>query len=730
MPTIFASHGMCVMWNSHLILLSVITDGLVALSYYSILAALFALMLKKKGSVPLRPWMLLFGLFIAFCGAGQVMDIISIWKPIYWLKGFWNAGTAVTSVATAFILIPKVAGFIKLPETAAQLEREKVVLQERHGILQTVLNSVSDGILLTDPAGKLLAHNPASDAILGEKAPAGWKGGNGETIIRGRTIEHTVQEVRGLGLVHVLRDVTEKRRSEELRLRLEGVIATMKQGFAIVTRNEDGNEADRIEATNPAMERMFGGVVEGFPAENIFSGSGKERAATFGAIREAAEAEGFWEGETLCESLDGRKFPSMTRVNTHHGARGPFVSLLFQDISAQKQMLRETEELQAKLAQSQKLHTLGVLAGGVAHDFNNLLTGIMGNASLALHSMYKDVDKADVGGLLKDVITASARAADLTRQLLAYAGKGQIATGPVDITELAAETASLVRATIPKNVEVRLDLQKDLPLIEGDAGQLQPIIMNLAINASEAIGDSVGLVEIVTSECDVKIEDGEVNQLGEPLPAGKYVCLNVRDNGSGMSEETLSHIFDPFFTTKFTGRGLGLSAVSGIVRSHGGNISVNSKLGSGSNFRILFPALQRKKVERIDRCAHFNLYGSGAILVVDDEEMVRRTASVALRHYGYEVLLAENGKRALEILELAGPRLKAVILDTTMPVMSGAETLAEIRRMWPSLTVVMTSGFTLDEAMKRFRESGIAGFVQKPFTAQALAEAVKEAING
>jgi CheY-like chemotaxis protein len=344
--------------------------------------------------------------------------------------------------------------------------------------------------------------------------------------------------------------------------------------------------------------------------------------------------------------------------------------------------------------------------------------------------MYKDVDKADVGGLLKDVITASARAADLTRQLLAYAGKGQIATGPVDITELAAETASLVRATIPKNVEVRLDLQKDLPLIEGDAGQLQPIIMNLAINASEAIGDSVGLVEIVTSECDVKIEDGEVNQLGEPLPAGKYVCLNVRDNGSGMSEETLSHIFDPFFTTKFTGRGLGLSAVSGIVRSHGGNISVNSKLGSGSNFRILFPALQRKKVERIDRCAHFNLYGSGAILVVDDEEMVRRTASVALRHYGYEVLLAENGKRALEILELAGPRLKAVILDTTMPVMSGAETLAEIRRMWPSLTVVMTSGFTLDEAMKRFRESGIAGFVQKPFTAQALAEAVKEAING
>jgi PAS domain S-box-containing protein len=705
------------MWNTNLILLNVVSDGLVALSYYSIPAALFTLTLKKRDAVPMRPLVILFGLFIAFCGAGHVMDIVSIWKPIYWIKGFWNTGTAVTSVVTAIILIPKVAGFLKLPETTAQLEREKDDLQERHGILQTVLSSVSEGILLTDMKGHVLTHNSAAEAILGGQVKMTWNGGNGETVIAGRTVEHSMQAVEGLGLVHVLRDVTEKRKSEETRLRLERVIDTMRQGFAIVARDHD-----RLDAANPAMEQLFGGPVDGLTAAEIFSGTRDEKTSTLHSIREVADTEGYWEGELLCVRRNGEEFSTWTRVNLHEAASGNFISLLLQDITEQKRMQRETEALQARLAESQKLETLGVLAGGVAHDFNNLLTGIMGNASLALYSDSQE----DLQERLKDVVKASERAADLTRQLLAYAGKGQLSKGPVDLTGLAEETVSLVQSVIPKNVGIKFNLKAGLPAVQADAGQIQPILMNLIINASEAIGDGPGLVEVSTSEQLVAETDGERNQLGEPLPAGRYVCVQVRDNGCGMNDETMGRIFDPFYTTKFTGRGLGLSTVAGVVRSHGGNVRVTSSVGNGSTFRILLPASESRMPGTKPDPPVEDLHGTGTVLVVDDQEMVRRTASVTLQHYGYEVLLAEHGKKALEVLHRSSDRVSLVVLDSTMPVMSGAETLREIRKLWPGLPIMLISGFTLAEAQEKFRESGFEGFLQKPFTAQGLAKAVME----
>ena len=386
----------------------------------------------------------------------------------------------------------------------------------------------------------------------------------------------------------------------------------------------------------------------------------------------------------------------------------------------------ERKRIENRLLEAQKMESVAMLAGGIAHDFNNLLVGIIGNASLAADLL---APGHPAGSLLQDVLEAGERAAHLTREMLAYSGKGRFVIEPVVLSDLVREVVALVRSSVPNPVTLRLDLQPDLPPIQADLAQIQQVVMNLVINAAEAIGDRTGLITVRTRVLGAAGQPlGREWESSEPRE-GPQVLLDVRDTGCGMDEATRARIFDPFFTTKFTGRGLGLAAVSGIVRGHKGALRVESAPGKGSSFAILFPAsvaisAPAAKATREPRYPR----GHGRVLLVDDESSVRQMAAHALEHMGYTVVPSESGAAAVEALTADSGGFDLVVLDLSMPGMSGQETLARLRRIKPDLPVVMSSGYSEAECLKLLADQPISGFLPKPYTAAALGRTVKTAI--
>jgi len=431
---------------------------------------------------------------------------------------------------------------------------------------------------------------------------------------------------------------------------------------------------------------------------------------------------GRWEGELGQRRRDGARLRVSSRWALRRGADGQPRG--YMEINSDVTERRRIEE---QIRHTQKLESLGVLAGGVAHDFNNLLTGILGNASLALDSTSPyDRNRA----LLDEVMKAAERAADLTRQLLAYAGKGRFVMRTVNLSDLVREISGLVQTSVPKAVQLRLQLTDRLPGIDADPGQMQQIVMNLVINGAEAIGPGGGAVLVTTAvqQVDAQYID-TMSSAGDLLRPGEYVSLEVHDTGSGMTEEILARIFDPFFTTKFAGRGLGLSAVLGIVRAHKGDLKVYSKPGQGTTFKALFPASvssQGSQPGPVQR----DLSGTGTVLIVDDEELVRQTARYTLERCGYKALTAGDGADAVDLYRRQPDVIRLVLLDLTMPVMSGEEALRQLQSINPKVRVLLTSGYNEGEAVQRFAGKGLAGFIQKPYTAAALAEKVKEVLAG
>lgn len=383
--------------------------------------------------------------------------------------------------------------------------------------------------------------------------------------------------------------------------------------------------------------------------------------------------------------------------------------------------IHDQKEMDENLRQTQKLESLGVLAGGIAHDFNNLLVGIMGNASLAA-DLVKPADP--VQPLLKDVIEASERAAALTRQMLAYSGRGSFNIQPMDVSVLIRSVVNLLRSSISRTIELKLDLAEDRLFIQGDESQIQQVLMNLVINGAEAI-EGVGTVRVRTRAQTLEETGSRSVATGSGIAPGSYVCIEVADTGSGIEEAAIARIFDPFFTTKFTGRGLGLAAVSGIVRGHKGSIRVETELGKGTTFTVLLPALGKAGYSATPAVPELSAApGSGTVLIVDDEAVVRRTAAASLRKHGYSVLLAENGIEAVRVFEQSADSIDAVLLDMTMPQMSGEETLHRLATIRPNVKVILSSGFSEVEAARRFKSQSLAGFLQKPYTAAELAHKV------
>lgn len=386
----------------------------------------------------------------------------------------------------------------------------------------------------------------------------------------------------------------------------------------------------------------------------------------------------------------------------------------------------ERKAMEGSMRQAAKLESLGVLAGGIAHDFNNLLTGILGNASLAADSLPPHNPTRTI---LEDVVLASERAAHLTRQLLAYAGKGRFVLQRVDLSELVKEIGALVRMSIPRNVQIQTELE-GVPPVLADPSQMQQLVMNLVINGAEAIPEGEqGTVRVATGSHEV--DESYILQSFSPgeIAPGRYVYLEVHDTGTGMDEGTIARIFDPFFTTKFTGRGLGLAAVLGIVRGHKGALKVYSAPGRGTTFKVILPVTDEGAPQHTPAKDAVSLQGSGLVLVIDDEDIVRRTTRATLERYGYTVVLAADGREGVDLFRSMADRVSAVLLDLNMPVVSGEDALREICGINQKVKVILSSGLNEVEAIRRFTGKGLAGFLQKPYTAQRLAETVRKVLG-
>jgi signal transduction histidine kinase len=385
----------------------------------------------------------------------------------------------------------------------------------------------------------------------------------------------------------------------------------------------------------------------------------------------------------------------------------------------------ERQKVQVKLLHAQKLESLGVLSGGVAHDFNNLLVGILGNAGLALQDLPED---SPVRQTIRDIETSALRAAELTRQLLAYAGKGQFATQPVPLSQLIEEMGHLLGTAVHRAARLAFEFAEDVPAVDGDPVQLRQVVMNLVTNAAEAIGVGSGTITVRTGRMDATRAYLLDAHRGPGLAEGPVVFLEVEDDGHGMHPATLARIFDPFFTTKFTGRGLGLAAVLGIVRSHRGAIKVTSAPGRGTRVRILFPLSEAARVARaqpVPRDRESPVRG-GTVLIVDDEDTVRRVARRILEAAGFTVRTASGGVEAMRSLREAPAAVDLVLLDMTMPDMSGAQTLQELQRIRPGIRVVLSSGYSQEETAVPAED--VAAFIQKPYRPADLVAAIRRAL--
>jgi two-component system cell cycle sensor histidine kinase/response regulator CckA len=526
---------------------------------------------------------------------------------------------------------------------------------------------------------------------------------------------------RCVGLAKIVSDATQRKQMEDAlrqsEQRFRQAIEQLPLSTQIVA--PDG----RLLQVNHASEALLGLTVEELRERNLFQVEQLAATGVTGLLQRAFAGEAVT-GQPVC----------------YVPARGPragetiWIETLAYPVKDETGQVKEVVVVQADVTErryaedalrhTQKLESIGVLAGGIAHDFNNMLTGIMGNTALAL----REPSIGQARPFLDEVILAAERAAQLTRELLAYAGKARVYAQTIDLRKALPELSRLVQAAMSKKVSVQFDLDATCPAIEADLGQLQQLVMNLVLNAADAYGTETGTV-VVRSRCkDVTADYLRRHFASYELPPGRYVCLEVEDTGVGMDDETQRRIFDPFFTTKFLGRGLGLSAVLGIVRAHHGGLQLTSAPGKGTTFTVLLPASAAPAPAVESASPAETLGGNGVVLVVEDEGAVRRVAKVGLEAYGYTVTLAENGREGLEQLERLAGRVDLVLLDLAMPVMDGEETMGEIQRLYPDVPVVIITGLGDFDALNQLRGLGISGFLEKPFNPDQLAKEVRRAM--
>ena len=579
----------------------------------------------------------------------------------------------------------------------------------------------------------------------------------GTVLVFRRRVQAATAEIRNLAS-GLERELAGRRLLEERILRVaEGVGASTGESFLqdLMHHLAQASEAD-IAFVGEKVPGPEGGAIrtlaifkDGGAAENLewpLASSVSERVLKEGlCIFPAGVQEAFpqdpglrqtglqsYVGSALQDS--GGKVLGLIGICNRHPLSNPsLVASLLRIFSARASAELERQyaeqarlELERQMQHAQKLESLGVLAGGIAHDFNNLLTAMLGHMNVAQLKLAPESPAIPHLESLERIIH---RAADLTRQMLAYSGKGRFVVRPYDLNQVVREMTHLLEVSISKKIALRFHPAESLPLVQADAAQIQQVIMNLVTNASDAIGDREGTIRLATSVAE--LDRPYLDQLyhGQDLSPGTYVALEVSDTGSGMSTEVQGRIFEPFFTTKVTGRGLGLSATLGILKGHHAGIRIYSEPGRGTTFRLLFPACATCSGEDAPRESARVPRQVGTVLLVDDEQMIREAAGAALESLGLKVLTAVDGLDAVEVFTREKDTIDLVLMDLTMPHMDGREAFQHLRRLHPGVPVILSSGYNEQESIQQFLGRGLAGFLQKPYTLQALERAVQEALS-
>jgi two-component system cell cycle sensor histidine kinase/response regulator CckA len=546
---------------------------------------------------------------------------------------------------------------------------------------------------------------------------------------RGKVCEWT-EDGKPLRMSGTHLDITERKRVEEALRESESSLKALIEGVqtAIVVHDGEG----RIVLSNHAAQKLLkplaaslDGMELSDPRWCFFNEDGTELPTEEYPVSKVLEEKKPLEGILL--GIRGATGSEMLWFLVNGtpviDERGHLTKVIvsFVDITDRKRAEEERLSLERQVQHSQKLESLGVLAGGIAHDFNNLLMAMLGNADLAL----EDISPlSPVRPSIEAIQIAGRRAADLTNQMLAYSGRGAFEIRQLDLSELVDEMIHLLESSTTKKAVLTTRLESDLPGTRGDPAQMQQVILNLIVNASEAIGDDEpGVVTVSTGVHVCSREYLATSYLDEEQAPGEYVYIEVADTGCGMDEEARTRLFDPFFSTKFTGRGLGLAAVLGIVRGHNGAIMVDTEPGKGTTFRVLFPAVAEEAKAPTptgDLTKPDEWRGTGTVLVVDDEDLVRSLAVRMVKRLGFEVLQATDGQDAVEVFRKHADTITCVLLDLTMPRMDGSEACLEIQRIREDVPVILSSGYEESELSERFDGYGVAAFIQKPYQPSKL----------
>jgi two-component system cell cycle sensor histidine kinase/response regulator CckA len=548
--------------------------------------------------------------------------------------------------------------------------------------------------------------------------------------VRNTVVLHRAGDGRLLGYDGVVADVTERKQAEE-RLK-----ASEQLFRALIEHSYDAVTMIDAEGTilfdSPSIRRVLGYLPSERVGRSVFDlvHPDEREAMRRGFTAFAGEKRAVALSESRFLHRDGGyRWIEGVRTNLLDDPAVRAVVVNYRDVTERRAAEEERRRLEAQVQHAQKLESLGVLAGGIAHDFNNLLVGVLGNASLAGLSLPEDSPARD---RLREVEAAARRASELCRQLLAYSGRGAFVIEPVDLGRLAEEMIGFMRVSISKKVELRLELARTGLTVQADATQLRQVVLNLVVNASEAIGDRAGTITLTTGTLETSGTTSAGADLEPDLPAGRYAYLEVRDTGSGMSPEIRARLFDPFFTTKMTGRGLGLSAVLGIVRAHRGAVSVASSPGQGTTFRVLLPSVANAEAISFSpppAGEPERWKGEGCVLLIDDEAAVLEVGRRVLESLGFTPLTAPDGRAGVETFDAHADEIRAVFLDLTMPQLGGPEVLGEIRRRRPDVPVVLMSGYSDHGLASPNDRERLAGFLAKPFDVTAFTDVLRRALE-
>ncbi len=561
----------------------------------------------------------------------------------------------------------------------------------------------------------LRTGQPCSNVIMGLKS----KGETRWISINSQPIFSNPTDSQPSAVVASFTDITKRKHAErellESELKYRTLFEDSRDAIIITTRN------GRFIDVNQAAVDFFG-----YSREELLRLDALQVYAQPGVrvlFQEEIEKKGSVKDfEVKLRRKDGSEMDCLVTASLKRDQAGHVIG--YQSVVRD---VTERLRLQEAMLHTQKLESLGVLAGGIAHDFNNLLAVVLGNTELALEMLPPDSPSRD---FLKQVEISSHRGAELCKQMLAYSGKGRFVVQPLDMNAILEEMTDLLSISVLKGAVLRFDLAKNLPAVMADATQVRQIVMNLVINASDAIGANNGTIHVRSGTAQITREELANSNPVFNAEEGLYVYLEVEDTGHGMDEQTRTRIFDPFFTTKFDGRGLGLAAVLGIVRGHRGLLRVESEKGKGSSFRVYFPCVPtRAEVPPTRSGKEDEWRGEGTILVVDDDHSVRTVVAQMVTQLGFQVLTADDGVEGLKVYRKNQKEISLVLLDMTMPRMNAEEFMTEVRQFDPAACVLLMSGYTKDDVTARFIGKGLAGFVQKPFKSSDLRDKIRGALR-